>query len=247
MRRILKRTLIIGAALTALTGSADAQGRMLRLSHAELKDRIRGGWAGQTIGVTFGGPTEFRYNGSMINDQIPIRWYDGYLKETYERSPGLYDDLYVDLTFVDVLERKGLDAKAQDFADALANAGYMLRHANQVARYNVLNGLQPPASGHWLNNPEADALDFQIEADFIGLMTSSSRASSVTIRWRSAHCARISRMSTRSTSSSRIRQRAMSSHSTMPSCMRTSLRAQGISTPRQPAGCFPRRSTMLTR
>ena len=28
----------------------------------------------------------------------------------------------------------------------------------------------PPASGHWLNNPHADDLDFQIEADFIGLM-----------------------------------------------------------------------------
>ena len=154
-----------------MAGSADAQARTVRLTHAELKDRIRGGWAGQTIGVTFGGPTEFRYNGTMINDHIPIRWYDGYLKETYEKNPGLYDDLYVDLTFVDVLEKKGLDAKAQDFADALANAGYMLWHANQIARYNVLNGLEPPASGHWLNNPEADAIDFEIESDFIGLMT----------------------------------------------------------------------------
>jgi len=171
MRRITKRTLIIGAALMALAGSAGAQTRTLRLSRAELQDRIRGGWAGQTIGVTFGGPTEFRYNGTMINDHIPIRWYDGYLKETYDRNPGLYDDLYVDLTFVDVIEKKGLDAKAQDFANGLANAGYMLWHANQIARYNVLNGIKPPASGHWLNNPEADAIDFEIESDFIGLMT----------------------------------------------------------------------------
>ena len=28
----------------------------------------------------------------------------------------------------------------------------------------------PPASGYWKNNPHADDLDFQIEADFIGLM-----------------------------------------------------------------------------
>ena len=171
MRALLRWTPVVLTALAALAASADAQAGTLRLSHAELKDKIRGGWAGQTIGVTFGGPTEFRYNGTMINDHIPIRWYDGYLKETYEKSPGLYDDLYVDLTFVDVLEKKGLDAKAQDFADALANAGYMLWHANQIARYNVLNGIKPPASGHWLNNPEADAIDFQIEADFIGLMT----------------------------------------------------------------------------
>jgi len=171
MTSILARTLLIGAALTALVAPTNAQTRTLRISRTELQDRIRGGWAGQTIGVTFGGPTEFRYNGTMINDNIPIKWYDGYLKKTYDENPGLYDDLYVDLTFVDVLERKGLDAKGQDFADALANAGYMLWHANQIARYNVLNGIKPPASGHWLNNPEADAIDFQIEADFIGLMT----------------------------------------------------------------------------
>ena len=37
-----------------------------------------------------------------------------------------------------------------------------------MARYNLLRGLKPPASGHWRNNPEADDIDFQIEADFIG-------------------------------------------------------------------------------
>jgi hypothetical protein len=40
-----------------------------------------------------------------------------------------------------------------------------------MARYNLLRGLKPPASGHWRNNPEADDIDFQIEADFIGLMS----------------------------------------------------------------------------
>jgi hypothetical protein len=34
----------------------------------------------------------------------------------------------------------------------------------------VLNGLDPPASGYWLNNPCADDIDFQIESDFAGLM-----------------------------------------------------------------------------
>lgn len=28
----------------------------------------------------------------------------------------------------------------------------------------------PPASGHWKNNPHADDIDFQIEADFIGMI-----------------------------------------------------------------------------
>ncbi|MCK4464532.1 MAG: ADP-ribosylglycohydrolase family protein, partial [Bacteroidales bacterium] len=56
-------------------------------------------------------------------------------------------------------------------AKAFANAEYMLWHANQAARYNILNGIDPPESGHWTNNPHADDIDFQIEADFAGLMS----------------------------------------------------------------------------
>ena len=137
MKRSAAAAVILALALPAL---AAAQARVT-LTTEVLRDKIKGGWAGQTIGVTFGGPTEFRYNGTMINDHIPIRWYDGYLKETYEKSPGLYDDLYVDLTFVDVLERKGVVASAGDFAHALAYAGYMLWLANQIARYYVLIGI----------------------------------------------------------------------------------------------------------
>jgi hypothetical protein len=141
------------------------------LSKETLRDKIKGGWAGQVIGVTFGSPVEFRFNGTMINDYQPLVWYDGYIKKTMEEIPGVYDDLYMDLTFVDVFEKQGLDAPVQAHADAYANAGYALWHANQAGRYNTLHGLKPPLSGHWLNNPHADDLDFQIEADFSGLMS----------------------------------------------------------------------------
>ncbi|MHC4495062.1 MAG: ADP-ribosylglycohydrolase family protein, partial [Planctomycetota bacterium] len=136
-----------------------------------LKDKIKGGWAGQTISCTYGGPTEFRFRSKMIPDDYEIPWYDGYMKDTYDGRPGLYDDIYMDLTFVEVFEKEGLDAPAESFASAFANADYMLWHANQCARYNILNGIMPPESGHWLNNPCADDIDFQIEADFAGLMS----------------------------------------------------------------------------
>ena len=142
----------------------------LTLSKKVLQDKIMGGWAGQTIGVTYGGPTEFRFNGTMIQDYQKIAWYDGYLKETFENKPGLYDDLYMDLTFVQVFENEGLNARVESFSKAYAGAGYMLWHANQAGRYNILHGIPAPASGHWLNNPHADDIDFQIEADFAGLM-----------------------------------------------------------------------------
>ena len=141
------------------------------LTKAQLMDKIKGGWAGQTIGCTYGGPTEFKYLATMIHDSIPINWPDGFIKWYYENSPGLYDDVYMDLTFVDVFDRLGLDAPVDSFAMAFATAKYPLWHANQAARYNILNGIMPPASGHWLNNPHADDIDYQIEADYAGLMS----------------------------------------------------------------------------
>lgn len=148
------------------TGSPAA----VTMTKAVLQDKIKGGWAGQVIGCTFGGPTEFKFNGTMMNDYQPIPWYDGYIKKTMLENVGLYDDLYMDLTFVEVFEKKGIDAPVSEHANAFARAGYMLWHANQAGRYNFLNGMKAPESGQWLNNPHADDIDFQIEADFSGLM-----------------------------------------------------------------------------
>ena len=146
-------------------------GQEIIIPRAKLSDKIKGGWAGQVIGCTYGGPTEFRFNGTMIQEYQPIPWYDGYIKSWYDNAPGLYDDIYMDLTFVEVFENEGLDAPALSHAKAFANAGYMLWHANQAARYNILNGINPPESGYWTNNPHANDIDFQIEADFAGLMS----------------------------------------------------------------------------
>jgi len=141
------------------------------ISTGALKDKIKGGWAGQTIGCTFGGPTEFQFKGTMIEDYQQMVWYDDYIKDIFNSDPGLYDDVYMDLTFIEVLERCGLDAPADSFALSFAHDDYKLWHANQAARYNILNGIMPPASGNWMNNPHADDIDFQIEADFAGMMS----------------------------------------------------------------------------
>lgn len=136
-----------------------------------LSDKIKGGWAGQVIGCTYGGPTEFRFCGTIIQDYTPIPWDENRIKWFFDNAPGLYDDVYMDLTFVDVFEKESLDAPAISHARAFAHADYMLWHANQAARYNILNGIEPPASGYWENNPHSEDIDFQIEADFAGLMS----------------------------------------------------------------------------
>ena len=74
-------------------------GSEIVLTKSVLQDKIKGGWMGQTIGCTYGGPTEFKYKGGIIYDQIPIIWYDDYAWDTFIEDPGLYDDVYMDLTF----------------------------------------------------------------------------------------------------------------------------------------------------
>jgi hypothetical protein len=160
----------------------------IEISKTELLNKIKGGWAGQVIGCTYGGPTEFKWNGTMIDDHIPIPWDDTRMLWYYENSPGLYDDVYMDLTFVDVFRKYGIDAPDSLHAIAFANAEYPLWHANQAARYNILSGIMPPESGYWKNNPHADDIDFQIEADFAGLMSPGMVNSAVEI------CNRIGRI-----------------------------------------------------
>lgn len=140
------------------------------LSHDELINKIKGGWAGQTIGVVYGAPVEFKYQGSIIDEYQVIPWHDNYVKYWWDKKPGLFDDIYTDLNFVNVFEEYGLDVSTETIAHHWANTEYHLAHANQASRYNILRGIMPPESGHWLNNPHADDLDFQIESDFIGLM-----------------------------------------------------------------------------
>src|SRR5688572_23338311 len=116
----------------------------LTLSKAVLKDKIKGAWAAQTIGVTFGAPIEFQYNSTMVQDNQQIIWSDTSLSSEFKRKPGTYDDIYMDLTFMQVIQDNGVDATPDQYAKAIGGASYKLWFANQMARYNIQNGLTPP-------------------------------------------------------------------------------------------------------
>jgi len=170
---VVALTIVAGGCTQSITtgDTEKATEEKITLSKALLKDKIKGAWAAQTIGVTFGAPIEFQYNSTMVQDNQKIHWSDSSLASEFRRKPGTYDDIYMDLTFMQVIEDNGTDATAQQYAEAIGKATYKLWFANQTARYNIQNGLVPPQSGHWLNNPCADDIDFQIEADFAGLMS----------------------------------------------------------------------------
>lgn len=163
----LRTSLILLATVTACSAPAP---REATLSKEVLMDKIQGGWAGQTIGVVYGAPTEFKHQGTLIPDSQPISWGKGYVKYWWDKKPGLFDDIYNDLTFAEAFEQLGLDCSSEQLGMRFAYAPYHLAHANQAGRYNIRQGIMPPESGSWLNNPHADDLDFQIEADFVGLM-----------------------------------------------------------------------------
>ncbi len=65
-------TLLVMACLClGLTGPVDAQ-QFRRLSLADYRDKMAGGWIGQMAGVGWGGPTEFKFKGEIIpQDKMP--------------------------------------------------------------------------------------------------------------------------------------------------------------------------------
>ena len=151
------------AATVLLPAIAPAQD-MQSISRAELNDKIRGGMAGQMVGVAYGYPTEFRFLGEIVDSEL--KWTPDMVSNALEQ-----DDLYVEMTFAEVMDRVGVDATSEQYGDAFRDSKYPLWHANAAARRHLNNGVKAPMSGHPQYNIHANDIDFQIEADFIGLMT----------------------------------------------------------------------------
>jgi len=156
---------VAGCGLLALAcgGAWAAEAPARRMSRAVLEDKVRGGWAGQMIGVAFGAPTEFRSNGKI--NEAELKWTPDMLANTIHQ-----DDLYVEMTFAEVMDRLGLDATTEQYGEMFRDSKYSLWHANAGARRNLNRGIKAPLSGHPEYNVHANDIDFQIESDFIGLM-----------------------------------------------------------------------------
>ncbi|MBI2497459.1 MAG: ADP-ribosylglycohydrolase family protein [Opitutae bacterium] len=126
-----------------------------------LRDKIRGAWAGQMIGVVYGAPTEFK-SLARINE--------GAIEPFPITNAIVQDDLYVEMTFAQVMDTRGLDATTADYGEAFRNSKYELWHGNAGARRNLNRGLAAPLSGRPRYNIHSEDIDFQIESDFIGIM-----------------------------------------------------------------------------
>ena len=147
----------------ALVGHS-AAGELRRLPVKEYVDKMKAGWVGQMAGVGWGAPTEFKFKGQIIPEDRMPTWRPRMINQFRQ------DDIYVEMTFLQTLERLGLDAPIRQAGIDFANSGYALWHANRNGRDNLRKGIAPPDSGHPQFNRHADDIDYQIEADYSGLI-----------------------------------------------------------------------------
>ena len=161
--RKLTTAALLGLVLALPAIAADAEYR--RLPVAEYEAKMQAGWIGQMAGVGWGAPTEFKWTSEIIpEDKVP-EWVPEMVNQFKQ------DDIYVEMTFLRTLEVYGLDASIRQAGIDFANSGYQLWHANFFGRWNLRNGIAPPDSGHPKFNSHADDIDYQIEADFAGLIS----------------------------------------------------------------------------
>jgi hypothetical protein len=165
-RYISLLTISVVVGLIASLAAQTDRSQIREISLEALHDKVQGGWAGQMIGVSFGAPTEFRYREQIIPENQLPHWEPGKVDNSLNQ-----DDLYVDMTFAKVLEEKGLDATTEDFGAMFKDAKYALWHANLAARRALKRGVPATLSGTPKYNAHANDIDFQIESDFIGLIS----------------------------------------------------------------------------
>jgi hypothetical protein len=116
-------------------------------------------------GVGWGDPTEFIFNSRIVPEVNVPAW----MPETINQYK--QDDIYVEMTFLRTLELYGLDVSIRQAGIDFASSGYGLAHANHAGRNNLRAGIAPPDSGHPRFNLHAADIDYQIEADYSGLIS----------------------------------------------------------------------------
>ena len=160
-RRLSSRVLVF---LLALTFCGIAAAEVRRISVDEYRDKMAGGWIGQMVGVGWSAPTEFKFIGRIVPPDAVPAWKPETVNQFNQ------DDIYVEMTFLRSMEQHGFDVSIRQAGIDFANSGYRLWHANRYGRDNLRAGIAPPDSGHPEFNKHADDIDYQIEADYSGLI-----------------------------------------------------------------------------
>jgi len=160
----------------------------LKLTDAQLLDRIHGAWLGRAAGCTLGKPVEgwakgqidsyLDYAGAIpLTDYIPL--VDGHPEGLAVRSADCTrgrieymardDDMDYPVLGLHILESHGADFTSQDVASTwLSRLTYYLVYTAERAAYrNLVNRVWPPDSAMY-RNPYREWIGAQIRADIWG-------------------------------------------------------------------------------
>jgi hypothetical protein len=167
-KRSVAILMVVAVILNLIMGApgdcAAAVTPLRRIAVKDYVDKMKAGWIGQMAGVGWAGPTEFRFKGLIMpEDKVP-NWHPKRINQFRQ------DDIYVEMTFLRTLELHGFDVSIRQAGIDFANSQYGLAHANRAGRDNLRRGIAPPDSGHPKFNRHADDIDYQIEADYAGLI-----------------------------------------------------------------------------
>lgn len=167
MKRFLVFALVCAGCLSGfLTSFSWADDGFRRLSVEEYRDKMKAGWVGQIAGVCWGAPTEFKFVDKIIPEEnVPV-WTPEMINHAFGQ-----DDLYVEMTFLRTMEQYGLDCSIRQAGIDFANSQYGLWCANKAGRDNLRRGIAPPDSGHPKYSTRSNDIDYQIEADYSGLIS----------------------------------------------------------------------------
>ena len=148
----------------AVTDIKEAEVQYLRITAEDYISKMKAGWIGQMAGVGWAAPTEFNYLERTIPDDEVPEWKPEMINQFNQ------DDIYVEMTFLRTLELYGFDVSYEQAGIDFANSEYQLWHANKFGRDNLRKGIAPPDSGHPKFTQHSDDIDYQIEADYAGLI-----------------------------------------------------------------------------
>ena len=164
MRKISAVLIVVCFIFAGQISVTQAEQKFRRLPVKEYVDKMKAGWIGQIIGVSWGAPTEGRYRQIMPEKDMPP------FRDTLINDAFGQDDIYVEMTFLRTLELYGMDVSIRQAGIDFANSRYPLWVANNAGRNNLRNGIAPPDSSHPKFHSCAGAIDYQIEADYSGLI-----------------------------------------------------------------------------
>jgi hypothetical protein len=171
---------------TAITGGEiehyQEGGQFTVMDEAVILDKLRGGWAGQMAGVTWGAPTEFKWLGRIIPDPEVPAWSPPMINDGFGQ-----DDIYVEIPFLEAMNDHGVNCEVGILGDYFRDTQFDLWHANLAARDNLRQGIPAPDSGHYDHSAHWSDIDWQIEADFVGQMCPGQVNTAIEMAWRTGH------------------------------------------------------------